>query len=39
MIPGLLSKVPDLMAKFTGEPPAVKEEGHKETNVYHKMKE
>lgn len=33
MIPGLLSKVPDLMAKFTGEPPAVKEEGHKETNV------
>ncbi|MDF2594581.1 MAG: sporulation protein [Clostridia bacterium] len=39
MIPGLLSKVPDLMAKFTGEQAPVKEEEHKGTSAYHKMKE
>lgn len=38
MIPGLLSKVPDFMSRFTGESSESKEEGKKE-QVYHKMED
>jgi len=39
MIPGLISKVPDLMAKFTGEASKPKEDKKETDPSYHKMDE